>query len=150
MDTFFCIGAFVAAYALTKHLQKALAPSPSPLPVPSAPAADYTKTENGLSAQQQQEEQQQSQQQQKKKKKLGWAWVPMLYLHRYLRLSPLYFYVLAMYLYVQKVVNSGPFWGLLKQDYDEVRPRERGRKGGRGCSLSLSSLLMIEKQEQQT
>ena len=135
VDTFFCIGAFVAAYALTKHLQKVLAPSPpsSSLPVPSAPvAADYTKTENRLSSQQLSQQQQQlEEQQQLKKKKLGWAWVPMLYLHRYLRLSPLYFYVLAMYLYVQKVVNSGPYWGLLKQDYDEVRRREEEREGGR-------------------
>jgi hypothetical protein len=117
VDTFFCIGAFVAAYAVTKHLQKALAPSSSPSSIPSAPvAAGYTKTENGLSISQQQQQQQQQQE-----KKLGWAWVPMLYLHRYLRLSPLYFYILAMYLEVQKVVNSGPYWGLLKQDYDQVR-----------------------------
>lgn len=86
VDTFFCIGAFVAAYMLTKHLQKAMAP----------PAAD-SKTE---------------------KKPLGWSWVPMLYVHRYLRLSPLYFYVLGMYLFVMRVVNSGPFWGLLNQDYE--------------------------------
>jgi len=111
VDTFFCIGAFVAAYALTKHLQIALAPAS--LPAPSAPAANY-KSENGLSTQP-------SSQRHPKKKALGWTWVPMLYLHRFLRLSPLYFYILAMYLHVQKVVNSGPFWGLLQQDYDQVR-----------------------------
>ena len=30
------------------------------------------------------------------KKPLGWAWVPMLYVHRYLRLTPLYFFVVSV------------------------------------------------------
>jgi hypothetical protein len=132
VDTFFCIGAFVAAYALTKHLQKALAPAS--LPAPSAPAANY-KSENGLSTQP-------SSQRHPKKKALGWTWVPMLYLHRFLRLSPLYFYILAMYLHVQKVVNSGPFWGLLQQDYDQVR--QVGYNRARKMLRYLPTILLEE------
>ncbi len=51
-------------------------------------------------------------------KPLGWSWVPSLYLHRYLRLTPLYFFVLGMYYYVMRVVDQGPYWGLLERDYD--------------------------------
>lgn len=62
VDTFFCIGAFVAAYMLAVHLAKARAQAAA--------------------------------------KPLGWAWVPSLYLHRFLRLTPTYFFVLGAYYYL--------------------------------------------------
>lgn len=62
VDTFFCIGAFVAAYMLAVHLAKAREQAPA--------------------------------------KPLGWAWVPSLYLHRFLRLTPTYSFVLGTYFFV--------------------------------------------------
>lgn len=62
VDTFFCIGAFVAAYMLAVHLAKARAQGAA--------------------------------------KPLGWAWVPSLYLHRFLRLTPTYFFVLGAYIFL--------------------------------------------------
>lgn len=35
-----------------------------------------------------------------KPKRLGWIWIPSLYLHRFLRLTPLYFFVLGCYYYL--------------------------------------------------
>jgi peptidoglycan/LPS O-acetylase OafA/YrhL len=51
-------------------------------------------------------------------KSLGVSWIPSLYLHRFLRLTPLYFFVLGCYYYLMRVVDQGPWWGLLERDYD--------------------------------
>jgi len=41
---------------------------------------------------------------------------PFMYLDRFLRLTPAYFFVLLMYTYVAPTVSSGPFWGLYDQE----------------------------------
>lgn len=51
-------------------------------------------------------------------KPVGCGWIPSLYLHRYMRLTPLYFFVLGCYYFLMRVVDSGPWWGLLQRDYD--------------------------------
>ncbi len=38
------------------------------------------------------------------------SWLGLTYLHRYLRLTPLYFVVLMFYTYVMPQVAQGPFW----------------------------------------
>lgn len=73
VDTFFCIGAFVATYMLALHLAKARAQAPT--------------------------------------KPLGCAWVPSLYLHRFLRLTPTYFFVLGAYYYLCVGVDLFVFGG---------------------------------------
>ena len=40
----------------------------------------------------------------------GWKWIPQAYLFRYLRLTPLYFFVLLFWWKALRVVGLGPLW----------------------------------------
>ena len=42
--------------------------------------------------------------------------IPFIYLNRFLRLTPTYFFVLLMYLKIVPLLSSGPFWNLLDND----------------------------------
>lgn len=42
--------------------------------------------------------------------------IPFIYLNRFLRLTPTYFFVLLMYLKIVPLLSSGPFWNLLDTD----------------------------------
>ena len=42
--------------------------------------------------------------------------IPFIYLNRFLRLTPTYFFVLFIYLKIVPLLNSGPFWNLLETD----------------------------------
>jgi len=42
--------------------------------------------------------------------------IPFIYLNRFLRLTPTYFFVLFMYLKIVPLLSSGPFWNLLDTD----------------------------------
>ena len=42
--------------------------------------------------------------------------IPIFYLKRFLRLTPIYFFILLFYLKIFPLLNSGPFWNLLDTD----------------------------------
>jgi peptidoglycan/LPS O-acetylase OafA/YrhL len=42
--------------------------------------------------------------------------IPFIYLNRFLRLTPTYFFVLLMYLKIVPLLSSGPFWNMLDTD----------------------------------
>jgi peptidoglycan/LPS O-acetylase OafA/YrhL len=42
--------------------------------------------------------------------------IPFIYLNRFLRLTPTYFFVLLMYLKIVPLLSSGPFWNILDND----------------------------------
>ena len=41
---------------------------------------------------------------------------PFMYLDRFLRLTPCYFFIVFVYTYVSPLVGTGPFWSLLDQN----------------------------------
>jgi peptidoglycan/LPS O-acetylase OafA/YrhL len=47
--------------------------------------------------------------------------IPFLYMKRFLRLTPLYFFILLFYINIFPLMDSGPFWNLLNTDLNTCK-----------------------------